>query len=136
MRWLLLLRKFGEGGLRLHKLFHQDGGVGLYNGGKQRLFVGEIPVERTGGHPGVLHDLPQGGPKKALVQKFRQSGLLDILQGGGRFFFHGVALLIAVLHNNVIVRPVNQFVKSQRKISCGAQRRMPRRITAHRGIRV
>ena len=88
MIWLLLLRQFGKGGLGLHEPPHQSGRVRLHDGGKERLLAGEVAVEGPGGHPGILHDLPQGGPLEAFIQEFRHSGLLNFFQCGNRCFFH------------------------------------------------
>ena len=90
---LLLFGQLGKGGLGLHKPAHEGGGVGLHQGVEQGLLAGEVAIESPGGHPGVLHDLPQGGPLKALVQKLRQRGFLDFFQGGGGFLFHELASL-------------------------------------------
>ena len=74
---LLLLRQLGKGDLRLHELAHKGGGVGFHQGVEQRLLAGEIAVEGPGSHPGVLHDLPQGGALKPFVQELRQRSFLD-----------------------------------------------------------
>ena len=85
---LLLLRQLGEGGLGRHELPHEGGGMGLHDRGEQGLLAGKIAVEGAGGHPGILHDLPQGGPLEAFIQEFRHSGLLNFFQCGNRCFFH------------------------------------------------
>ena len=79
MRRLLLFRQIGKACLGFHEPAHQGGGVGLYQRGEQRLFAGKIAVERSGGHPGVLDDLPQGSAEEPLLGKFLQSGLLYFL---------------------------------------------------------
>ena len=73
--------------------------MGLHDRVEQGLLAGEVAVECPGGHPGIFHDLPQGGAQKALLQKLRQSGLLDLFQGGGGIFLH---VLPRPLYNIVI----------------------------------
>ena len=91
MLWLLLLGQLGKGGLGLHELAHKGSGMGLHNGGEQGLLAGEVAVEGPGGHPGVLHDLPQGCPLKSFVKKFLHGSLLYALQSGAYLFFHIVS---------------------------------------------
>ena len=64
---LLLLGHLGKGSLSLHEPAHQRGGVGLHDGGKERLFAGKIAVKCAGGDAGLLHNLPQGGTLKAFL---------------------------------------------------------------------
>ena len=81
MGGLLSLGQGGKGGLRFHKAAHQGGGMGLDDGGEQGFLAGKIAVKSPGGHPGVLDDLPQRRPQKALVQEFGQGGPLDLFEG-------------------------------------------------------
>ena len=77
---LLLFRQLGKGSLCFHKAAHEGRGVGLHDGVEQGLLAGKVAVKGPSGHPGVLYNLPQGGSQKSLVQKFRQSRLLNFFQ--------------------------------------------------------
>ena len=108
---LFRLRQLGKGGLCLHEPAHDGGGVGLHNGGKQRLLAGEVAVKGPGGDAGVFHDLPQGGPPKALLQKLMNRRLLNLVPRWKIFLIH-MKLHITVLYNTVILQDFPQVVKS------------------------
>ena len=54
----------------------------------QRFLAGKIAVKRPGGDPRVFYNLAQGCAQKSLLQKFRQSGFLDIFKGCTCHLFH------------------------------------------------
>ena len=88
--------------------------MGLHDRGEQGLLAGKIAVEGAGGHPGILHDLPQGGPLEAFIQEFRHSGLLNFSNVVTDVSSTGISPVTS-LYNGVIIQPAPQFVKGKAK---------------------
>lgn len=104
---LLLFGQLGKGNLSLHELAHEGGGVRFHQGVEQRLLAGEIAVEGPGSHPGVLHDLPQGGALKPFVQELRQRSFLDFSR-------------VAVVLSSIKQPPYNSAIKRRYTATVGS----------------